>query len=58
MMSEVRVRNILPLLCLVCYSAHGQVLINEVLFYPDPVSQDASITHQWLELFNAGTDPV
>lgn len=37
---------------------HGQVKINEVLFYNDPASADAFRTHQWVELYNTGTGPV
>ena len=40
------------------FSLNAQVKINEVLFYSDPSSQDAFRTHQWLELYNAGSDPV
>jgi hypothetical protein len=36
----------------------AQVKINEVLFFADPNSQDAFRTQPWLELFNAGSDPV
>lgn len=39
-------------------SARGQILINEVLFYPDPASADFVSSHAWLELYNAGSDPV
>src|SRR5260370_39268646 len=36
----------------------GAVVINEILFQPDPASGDVLRTHPWLELFNKGTDPV
>lgn len=48
----------LVLLAFLALTLDAQVKINEVLFYPDPTSQDTFRTQQWLELFNAGTDPV
>ncbi|GEM_PF-2171850 len=30
----------------------GQVVINEIMFKPDPSN------HEWIEIYNAGTDPV
>src|SRR5579872_7370865 len=45
-------------LLLAAQTASAQVVINEVLFMPDPASADAIRTHQWLELYNGGADPV
>ena len=36
----------------------GQVVINEVLYRLDPANSDPLKTHQWVELYNKGTDPV
>ena len=38
--------------------AAGQVLINEVLFDPQPDSPDSFRQHQWVEIVNKGTEPV
>ncbi|HTA70927.1 MAG TPA: clostripain-related cysteine peptidase [Bryobacteraceae bacterium] len=46
------------LLACLAFTLDAQVKINEVLFYNDPNSQDAFRTNQWLELFNAGSNPV
>ncbi|MBI3872148.1 MAG: lamin tail domain-containing protein, partial [candidate division Zixibacteria bacterium] len=32
------------------------VVINEVMFYPDPASTEPIRTHEWVELFNPGPD--
>ena len=48
----------LALLCAVVSGLSAQVRINEVLFYPDAGNDDPLKTHQWVELFNSGTDPV
>jgi len=48
----------LLLLACLALTLDAQVKINEVLFYPDPNSQDAFRTQQWLELFNTGSAPV
>src|SRR5215471_310394 len=48
----------LVLLACLALTLDAQVKINEVLFYTDPNSGDTFRTQQWLELFNAGTDPV
>ncbi len=50
--------SIALLLCVLAANASAQVLINEVMFNPDPASQESARNHQWIELFNAGTDPV
>jgi hypothetical protein len=34
------------------------VVINELLFLPDPTSPDAVRTHPWIEIFNKGSGPV
>src|SRR5690242_9825809 len=39
-------------------SAPAQVLMNEVLYRPDTSNADPLKTHQWVELFNKGTDAV
>ena len=48
----------LVLLACLTLTLDAQVKINEVLFYTDPTSQDTFRTQQWVELSNAGTDPV
>jgi hypothetical protein len=39
-------------------SAAGQVRINEILFAPDPASTESNRNRQWVEIYNAGADPV
>jgi uncharacterized protein (TIGR03437 family) len=51
----IRLLSWLQLLAITCY---GQVVINEVLFYPDSSSQDPLKNQQWAEIFNGGTGPV
>lgn len=48
----------LVLLAFVPLLLNAQVKINEVLFYTDPTATEPLQTHQWLELFNSGADPV
>jgi hypothetical protein len=54
----LKLTGLLFLLLFSVASGSAQVAINEILFMPDPAASDAIRTHQWVELFNAGTTPV
>lgn len=48
----------LLLLLFGCLSLFGGVKINEVMFWPDPASEDPVRNHAWIELVNDGEGPV
>lgn len=44
--------------CAILFAQPSRVVINEVLFAPDPANTDPLRTCQWVELFNPTPDPV
>jgi hypothetical protein len=54
----LKIARLFALTAFCAIAGNAQVVINEMLFLPDPASADAIRTHQWVELFNAGSSPA
>ena len=51
-----RTAHLLALIALGVFPVCGQVVMNEILFVPDLTAADPLRTHQWVELYNAGSN--